>query len=136
MAESVETALQERSEKKDNKNLSITAKILPADPDSLERKFLKLEERVSVLERGKPSSDSDAADKRPPIGMVLRGETKGRLFTLEVLEDGFLCSDGIVYPSLSAAAFGVSDNRRSGWKFWKDSLGRPVGEVTGRFRGA
>ncbi len=68
------------------------------------------------------------------IGLILRGESKGRFFTLEVLDDGYCCSDGSIYESLSGAAQGVSGNRRSGWKFWTDVAGTPIGETTGRFK--
>jgi hypothetical protein len=51
------------------------------------------------------------------------------------MEEDYLCSDGNIYQSLSGAALGVSGNRRSGWKFWKDIEGNAIGELTGRFKG-
>lgn len=135
MRESVESNLQVRQQET-NQPLKVTARIIPSDPHSLENRVRSLEARVTLLESSQEPKEEPKETKRPELGTVLRGESQGKLFTLEVLQDGFLCSDGMVYQSLSAAAQGVSGNRRSGWKFWKDSRGVPIGEATGRFSSA
>ena len=114
---------------------SITAVVVPSDPGALERRFIELEERLRQLEEQNSKSTEEDIPVRPETGTVLRGESRGQVFSLEVLEEGFLCSDGEIYPTLSAAALGVSGNRRSGWKFWTNAAGVPIGEVTGRFKG-
>lgn len=118
----------------------VTATILPAPRDAVERKITTLERRMedmyatvrTLLERSGQKATHNKEGLK--TGTILCGESKGRKFTLEVLEDQYLCSDGQIYPSLSAAAEGVSGNRRSGWKFWRDIEGTPIGEVSGRFR--
>jgi hypothetical protein len=115
----------------------VTATIIPAPRELLERKVVMLErqmeeltQKVASLPAGEPSTHNKEGIL---IGTVLRGESRGKEYTLEVLEEGYLCSNGQIYDSLSGAAFGVSDNRRSGWVFWKDVAGVPIGETSGRF---
>jgi hypothetical protein len=118
----------------------VTATILPAPKDALERKIATLEHRMeetcTTIHTLLGYSNRKATHNKEglKIGIILRGESKGRQFTLEVLDDQYLCSDGRIYPSLSAAAEGTSGNRRSGWKFWRDVEGTPIGEVSGRFK--
>lgn len=119
----------------------LTAHILPAPKELLEARLAGLEHRVSKIgailrtlvlahkQKTSPTKNREGL----PIGVTLNGESKGQGFTLEVLADGYLCSNGSIYPSLSNAAHGVSGNRRSGWLFWRNEEGRPIGEVTGRF---
>lgn len=118
----------------------VTATVIPAPKDAVERKLMSMELKMNRIggavrhllntSSEKPTQNKEGID----IGTVLRGESRGREYTLEVLEEDYLCSDGSIYRSLSAAALGVSDNRRSGWKFWRDVEGTPIGEVTGRFK--
>lgn len=117
----------------------VTAVIVPAPPDLVSRKVAELEMEVrrlgdfiSALPKDKRASENEAGLS---VGTVLQGESQGTRYTLEVLVDGYLCSDGKIYDSLSGAALGVSGNRRSGWKFWKTAKGTPLGEETGRFSG-
>lgn len=116
----------------------VTATIIPAPQNLLEQKVADLEKLVQSLQQKLDTQEEE--DQEPlnpdnlPIGMVLQGESKGHRYTLEVLADGYLCSTGHIEPTLSAAAERVSGNRRSGWKFWKDFYGNPIGEATGRFK--
>ena len=113
--------------------VKVTATVIPASKDLLERKVSSLEKRMQNLEN-KITVEPTKNKEGIKIGTTLRGESKGSEYTLETLEEGYLCSDGNIYDSLSGAALGVSGNRRSGWKFWKDVSGTPIGEVTGRFK--
>jgi hypothetical protein len=123
---------------KEGEITKVTATVIPAPKNVVERRVVALEKKMDkILEAIRRSS----TPKKPThnkegltAGTILRGESRGREYTLEILEEGYLCSDGNIYPSLSGAALGVSDNRRSGWKFWKDVEGTPIGEVTGRFK--
>lgn len=63
-----------------------------------------------------------------PTGTVLNGKTNGINYYLVVREDGFYVGE-TMYPSLSAAAEGVSGTRRSGLVFWCLSDGRTVKEA-------
>jgi hypothetical protein len=120
----------------------ITATVIPAAPGLLETRMAAFESMIAALEstvaelveriHGPPEKNKEGLQ----IGATLRGESKGESFTLEVIEDGYLCSDGSIYDSLSGAAQGVSGNRRSGWKFWKDIHGTSIGDLTGRFDSA
>jgi hypothetical protein len=115
----------------------VTATVIPAPKQLVERRVAVIEAKVETLIDkvnamqipGPPAENKEGLQ----VGTALRGESKGSRFTLEVLEDGYLCSNGDIYPSLSAAALGVSGNRRSGWVFWKDIHGTSIGELTGRF---
>lgn len=110
----------------------VTATIIPATRDLLESKVAALEKKLRVLESRVQAEPVDNKEGLR-IGTILRGESRGQEYTLEILEEGYLCSDGNIYDSLSGAALGVSGNRRSGWKFWRDVAGTSLGEVTGRF---
>jgi hypothetical protein len=112
---------------------TVTATIIPASKDLLENKVVALEKRMQELE-GKIDPKPTKNREGLKIGITLRGESQGKEYTLDVLDEGYLCSDGNIYDSLSGAALGVSGNRRSGWKFWKDVAGTPIGELTGRFK--
>jgi hypothetical protein len=115
----------------------VTATILPASKEILESRLALLEGQVSRLSRAlseaQPKEAALNKDKLP-VGMVLKGESKGNSYTLEILREGYLCSTGVVTQTLSAAAEEVSGNRRSGWAFWTDGDGNPIGEITGRFK--
>lgn len=114
----------------------VTATLLPAPRDLIEGKVAELESQMAQLMKIMQAllNNSGKANKEGLLpGTVLQGESKGNKYTLEALEEGYLCSDGEIYESLSGAALGVSGNRRSGWKFWKNVEGRPIGELTGRF---
>ncbi len=125
----VEGSIAERSEE----ITTVTATVIPASKDLLERKVSALEKRMQDLE-SKVISEPTGNKEGLEVGTTLRGESRGQTYTLDVLDDGYLCSDGNIYDSLSGAALGVSGNRRSGWKFWKDVAGTPIGELTGRFK--
>lgn len=134
----IEKTLAARSEEEIT---SVTAVLIPASQGLLESKVAQLEAQLGDLQtqlRGLLSQAPAAPqrmvnDEGLKIGSVLHGESKGREYTLEVLEKGYLCSDGQIYQSLSGAALGVSGNRRSGWKFWRAQNGSSVGEESGRF---
>jgi len=111
----------------------VTATIIPAPKELLERKVAALEKKIKDLEN-RVAAEPVENKEGLPIGITLRGESRGKEYTLDILDEGYLCSDGQIYDSLSGAALGVSGNRRSGWKFWKDVAGTPIGEVTGRFK--
>jgi hypothetical protein len=68
------------------------------------------------------------SDMKIPEGTVLVGITKGISYYCEVKNGAFYI--GITrYPTLSAAAAGVSGVRRSGWTFWKLSGGKHNGKT-------
>jgi hypothetical protein len=130
----VEQSLASREPEEKSKAPEIVATIVPASEDVIERRVLLLEDKVDEL-MGRLKPEKTTTNKEGlPVDTILRGVSKGVTHTLEVWEEGYLCSDGTVYPSLSAAALGVSGNRRSGWMFWTDVEGTPIGEITGRFR--
>ncbi len=125
----VESTLAEKTEE----ITSVTATVIPAPKELIERRVVDLEAKMDKLLRlvsKRPTRNKEGLQ----VGLTLRGESRGKEYTLETLEEGYLCSDGTIYDSLSGAALGVSGNRRSGWKFWRDVAGTPVGEVTGRFK--
>jgi len=133
---SIEKSLENRTLLPEEEEITrVTATVLPAPPRVVESKLVELEGEVSRLSRliTKLLEPSKSEKQEIEVGTVLNGESQGRRFTVEVLESGYLCSDGKIYESLSGAALGVSGNRRSGWKFWKDSTGTPIGVVIGRF---
>lgn len=114
----------------------VTATVIPAPHALVERRVAKIESKLDALigvvdsmrEPNPPAVNKEGLQ----VSTTLRGESKGKRFTLEVIEDGYLCSDGNIYQSLSGAALGVSGNRRSGWVFWKDIHGTSIGVITGR----
>jgi len=131
----VERSIATRS----NEVTKVTATIIPASKALLERKVVTLEKQIknltSEVERlsSKTSAKKKANNEGLIVGTIFQGESRGQKYTLEVLEEGYLCSNGGIYQSLSGAALGVSGNRRSGWKFWKNIEGNPIGKLTGRF---
>jgi hypothetical protein len=130
-------ALSERKAQEDVETITkVTATIIPASAGLLEHKISAMERRIERLENTLNTAEQGPSYNKEGIevGTVLRGESKGTSHTREVLDEDYLCSDGGIYPSLSAAALGVSGNRRSGWKFWRDIEGTPIGEVSGRFK--
>lgn len=116
----------------------VIATIVSAPQDLITKKFVELEIKVDSLHEIISSLKDDKISLKNKenilLGTVLRGESKGIRFSLEVIDEGYLCSNGQIYPSLSAAALGVSGNRRSGWKFWKNTDGRSIGNIVGRFK--
>jgi hypothetical protein len=116
----------------------ITATVI-STPGLVERRITEIEVKVEgLIEQVRVLSEPIPPAKNKEglqVGTTLCGESKGNRFTLEVIEDGYLCSNGDIYDSLSGAALGVSGNRRSGWVFWKDIHGTPIGEITGRHSG-
>jgi len=68
------------------------------------------------------------SDMKIPEGTVLIGETRGVPYYCEVKNGAFYI--GVTpYPTLSAAAQGVSGVRRSGWTFWRLSGGKHDGKT-------
>jgi len=68
------------------------------------------------------------SDMKIPEGTVLIGETRGVSYYCEVKSGAFYV--GVTqYPTLSAAAQGVSGVRRSGWAFWRLSGGKHNGRT-------
>jgi hypothetical protein len=119
----------------DDEVMSVTAMIVPSPQYALERRVILLEQQLESLTRQlEAMSDKKSSLNKDnlPIGMVLKGESKGKSHNLEILEEGYLCSTGEIVATLSAAAEEVSGNRRSGWVFWTDGQGTPIGEITGR----
>lgn len=132
----VESSIEARSKEPEKEELTrVTATVLSAPPRVVETKLVELESEVTRLSGIiNVLLGSSKAEKRDlEVGVILHGESQGKRFTVEVLENGYLCSDGKIYESLSGAALGVSGNRRSGWKFWKDITGTPIGVAIGRF---
>lgn len=120
----------------DEEVLSVTATIIPAPQQVLEQRILQLERQIANLTERleqKQEKTSTLNKDRLPIGMVLKGDSKGKTHKLEILDNGYLCESGEIVATLSAAAEEVSGNRRSGWAFWTDGQGTPIGEITGRF---
>jgi hypothetical protein len=134
----VERSIAERS----SEVMQVTATVIPASKHLLEKKVVSLEKQILELaaalkkladNQGEPPAEPQTNKEGLKIGTILQGESRGQKYTLEVLDEGYLCSNGSIYQSLSGAALGVSGNRRSGWKFWKDIEGNSVGATTGRF---
>jgi hypothetical protein len=103
----------------------------------------QLEARVAFLEARldevlelliAPKEEEKVNKDGLPFGIFLRGESKGSEYWLEVIPEGYCCSDGVIYNTLSAAAKGVSGNQRSGWVFWQGRDNTPIGELIGRFK--
>ncbi len=128
----VEEELDVRSD--DEVVTHVTATIIPTAQSELERRVILLEQQLDDL-RGQLQENKKSLLNKDnlPVGMVLKGISKGQDYTLEILEEGYLCSTGEIAATLSAAAEEVSGNRRSGWAFWTDVKGTPIGEITGRF---
>jgi hypothetical protein len=142
--ESIDEFERARTEKKATSSFQggIVAKIIPASKTILEKTVLDLQTKIDDIFREiqRMQEELSISPSKPKenkegllVGTALYGESRGRRYTIEVLEEDYLCSDGQVYDSLSGAALGVSGNRRSGWKFWKDIHGTPIGDITGRF---
>jgi hypothetical protein len=70
------------------------------------------EERTVTGKLTKPRRPGD-----PAVGTTLTREWKGRELRLRVLEDGYEL-DGVVYPSLSAAAKAATGSKWNGPMFW------------------
>ncbi len=133
--QSIEESIAERSEEITH----VTATVIPAPKALLERTIAGMQKQISDLQKLVSSKIKPEVKTKPnkeglPIGTILQGESRGKKYTLEVLDENYLCSDGTIYQSLSGAALGASGNRRSGWKFWRDIEGNPIGELTGRFK--
>jgi len=106
---------------------------MTAKPKTIEERVAALEGRVEMLSQAFLLAQDAGKESRPeenlttyddhnkdgiPVGINLIGITKGCPFVLTVQHDTY--DVGITsYPTLSAAAQGVSGCRRSGWTFWK-----------------
>ena len=136
--------VEESLARKSEEIVHVTATVIPAPKGLLEKAVTDLQRQVSELSsevqrlasgKIKTRAGKKANKEGLQVGTILQGESRSRKYTLEVLDEDYLCSNGSIYQSLSGAALGVSGNRRSGWKFWKDLEGNPIGELTGRFKG-
>lgn len=130
----IETELAVRAEES-NQITHVTATVIPAPSSLLERRILELESRLEEITNQLQEKSGVLKTNKDnlPIGMILKGESKGQSYTLEITEDGYFTSTGEIADTLSQAAEIVSGNRRSGWAFWKDGRGTPIGNITGRF---
>ena len=79
----VESSISQRAEE----ITTVTATVIPASRDLLERKVSTLERKIDNLERKitpKPTENKEGLQ----IGTTLRGESRGREYTLEALDEG------------------------------------------------
>jgi len=98
--------------------------------DSLHSIIKKLRDRASARKDYAISEkiEKTKSDMKIPEGTVLVGLTRNVPYYCEVKNGAFYI--GITrYPTLSAAAEGVSGVRRSGWTFWKLSGGKHNGKT-------
>ena len=71
------------------------------------------------------------ARELPPAGTTLQGKFKGETYTTTVVEaEGLPTGKGVrfgdnLYPSLSAAAKGITKQSVNGWRFWQPSGQHP-----------
>lgn len=79
-------------------------------------------ENISNLPAGELNKDNI------PIDTLLIGVSLGKPYILTVNRYNYTIGTH-TYDTLSAAAEGVSGNRRSGWSFWKTSDGRTAKEA-------
>lgn len=95
--------------------------------------FERLEEH-GIVERKRPipepiiETNPDINKDNIPFHQNLIGVTRGETFVLTVRPDAYYVGT-TPYPSLSAAAEGVSGVRRSGWTFWGLADGRSAKEA-------
>jgi len=98
--------------------------------DSLHSIIKKLRDRASARKDYAISEkiEKTKSDMKIPEGTVLVGVTRNVPYYCEVKNGAFYI--GITkYPTLSAAAEGISGVRRSGWTFWKLSGGKHDGRT-------
>jgi len=98
--------------------------------DSLHSIIKKLRDRTSIRRDYAISEriEKVKSDMKIPEGTVLVGVTRNVPYYCEVKNGAFYI--GITkYPTLSAAAEGISGVRRSGWTFWKLSGGKHDGRT-------
>jgi len=120
--------------------VQVMATIIPLPRETVESRVAALEAEIAALQRQVLNLLARVPQDKPgspnfegvPTGITLYGASRGRTHTLDVLPDGYLCSDGHIYQSLSGAALAVSGNRRSGWVFWGNAEGKPLGEILNR----
>jgi len=118
---------------------AISGKALRVENASIEKHIKELEKRLHQVEkevrsfiRDKNTLVSESA-KVPdvPYDVLFVGHSRGRQYTMIHTKEGFKVGNRI-YPSLSAAAEGVSGVRRSGWTFWCLPDGRTAKEAFGK----
>jgi len=98
--------------------------------DSIHRILKQMRDRSAVRRDFAISQNIEKvkSDMKVPEGTILIGETRGVPYYCEAKNGAFYV--GITrYPTLSAAAQGVSGVRRSGWTFWKLSGGKHNGKT-------
>jgi len=98
--------------------------------DSLHSIIKKLRDRRSARRDYAISEKIEKikSDMKIPEGTILVGLTRNVPYYCEVKNGAFYV--GITkYPTLSAAAEGISGVRRSGWTFWKLSGGKHDGKT-------
>lgn len=114
---------------------AISGKALRVKRESpIEKRVEELEKRLYEMEvRFINNRGTSVSAKAPdiPYDILFIGRSKGRQYTMIHTNEGFKVGSK-VYPSLSAAAEGVSGVRRSGWTFWCLPDGRTAKEAFGK----
>ena len=77
----IESSISERSDE----ITTVTATVIPASKDLLERKISALENKIQDLER-KVTAEPTENKECLKIGTTLRGESRGEVYTLDVLD--------------------------------------------------
>jgi len=109
--------LYEKLQKEEESNAYIKS-----SDDTIEVMPEKNEMSITTLPKGELNKDNI------PINTLLIGVSLGKPYILTVQKYNYRIGS-TEYETLSAAAEGVSGNRRSGWVFWKTSDGRTAKEA-------
>ena len=128
--EIVEVAPQPQTQEEKINLMEIRMNQLALSIDSLHSIIKKLRDRSSAKRDYAISEKIEKikSDGKIPEGTILVGITRNVPYYCEVKDGAFYI--GITrYPTLSAAATGVSGVRRSGWAFWKLSGGKHNGKT-------
>ena len=128
--EIVEVAPQPQTQEEKINLMEIRMNQLALSIDSLHSIIKKLRDRSSAKRDYAISEriEKTKSDGKIPEGTVLVGITRNVPYYCEVKDGAFYI--GVTrYPTLSAAAAGVSGVRRSGWAFWKLSGGKHNGKT-------
>ena len=128
--EIVEVAPQPQTQEEKINLMEIRMNQLALSIDSLHSIIKKLRDRSSAKRDYAISEriEKIKSDGKIPEGTILVGITRNVPYYCEVKDGAFYI--GVTrYPTLSAAAAGVSGVRRSGWAFWKLSGGKHNGKT-------